>query len=94
MRRIKRKDLLTAIRIAGYHGDKERGILLYVKNWVSLQAYGREFDAGAAMRQNGVPCECFECRRGRQRVQPEQILAGSVPIQTESSRQCTPQTGP
>ena len=63
MRRMKRKDLLTAIRMAGYHGDKERGILLYVRNWVSLQVYGREFDAGAAMRMNGVPCNCFECRK-------------------------------
>ena len=48
---------------AGYHGDRERGILLYIKNWVSLQAYGREFEAGAEMRQNGVPCDCFECRK-------------------------------
>lgn len=64
MPRMKRKDVLTAIRMAGYHGDKERGILLYVKNWVSLRVYGREFDAGAAMRQNGVPCDCFECQKG------------------------------
>lgn len=65
MRRMKRKELFTEIRAAGYHGDRERGILLYIKNWVSLQAYGREFDAGAAMRQNGVPCDCFECRKGK-----------------------------
>ena len=65
MGRMKRKELLTAIRVAGYHGDTERGILLYVKNWVSLQVFGREFDAGAAMRENGEPCECHECQRGR-----------------------------
>ena len=65
MRRMKRKDVLTAIRAAGYHGDRERGILLYIKNWVSLQAYGREFDAGAEMRQNGEPCDCFECRKSK-----------------------------
>jgi len=64
MPRMKRKDLLTAIRVAGYHGDKERAFLLYVKNWVSLRAYGREFDAGAAMRRNGDPCDCFDCRKG------------------------------
>ena len=63
MPRMKRKDVLTAIRAAGYHGDKERAMLLYVKNWVSLAVYGREFDTGAAMRQNGIPCECSECRR-------------------------------
>jgi hypothetical protein len=63
MPRMKRKDVLTAIRTAGYHGDKERAVLLYVKNWVSLTVYGREFDIGAAMRQNGIPCDCSECRK-------------------------------
>jgi len=64
MARMKRKDVLTAIRVAGYHGDKERGILLYVKNWISLETYVREFDAGAAMRENGVPCDCLDCTKG------------------------------
>ena len=63
MARIKRKDVLSAIRVAGYHGQYEKGELLYIKNWISLQAYKREFDAGAAMRQNGVPCDCLECRK-------------------------------
>ncbi len=61
MSRMKRKDVLKAIRIAGYHGDLERATLLYVKNWVSLEAFGREFDAGVAMRQSRIPCDCFEC---------------------------------
>jgi hypothetical protein len=61
--RMKRRDVLAAIRQAGYHGDRERAILLYVQNWVSLHAYAREYDAGAAMRQSGVPCECFRCKR-------------------------------
>ena len=65
MPRMKRKDVLTAIRVAGYHGDKERGIFLYLKNWVSLPVYGREFEAGVAMRQGGVPCDCPECREAR-----------------------------
>lgn len=68
MPRKKRKDVLTAIRVAGYHGDKERGILLYLKNWVSLPVYGREYDAGAEMRQKGVPCDCDECQRTRKGV--------------------------
>jgi len=62
MPRMKHKDVLTAIRAAGYHGDKEGGRLLYIKNWVSLTAYRREFELGAAMRQNGVRCDCVECR--------------------------------
>lgn len=63
MARMKRKEVLTAIRAAGYHGDIERAMHLYVKNWVGFRAYGREFEAGVAMRQNGVPCDCLECRR-------------------------------
>ena len=62
MPRMKHKDVLTAIRAAGYHGDKEGGKLLYIKNWVSMTAYRREFDAGAAMRENGLPCDCVQCR--------------------------------
>ena len=64
MARMKRKEVLTAIRAAGYHGNIERATLLYIKNWVSFRVYSREFEAGVAMRQNGVPCDCFECRRG------------------------------
>ncbi len=63
MPRLKRKDMLAAIRIAGYHGDSERALLLYVENRISLQVYRREFNAGIAMRQNGVACNCRQCRK-------------------------------
>jgi hypothetical protein len=63
MPRLKRKDMLAAIRVAGYHGDKERALLLYVENRVSLQVYRREFNVGAALRQNGVPCSCYACKK-------------------------------
>ena len=64
MARMKRKEVLTAIRAAGYHGDRELAILLYIKNWVSFRVYSREFEAGVAMRQTGVPCDCFERNKG------------------------------
>ena len=73
MPRIKRKDVLTAIRIAGYHGDIERAIHLYVKNWVSLEAFGREFDAGAVMRESGMPCDCVVCNKGETDAAPTGI---------------------
>ena len=63
MARMKRKEALTAIRAAGYHGDIERATHLYLKNWVSFRAYGREFEAGVAMRRNGFPCDCFACKK-------------------------------
>jgi len=60
---MKRKNVLAAIRDAGYHGDTDAGFLLYLENWVSLSTYEREFASGAAMRQNGVPCSCWKCHR-------------------------------
>ena len=65
MARMKRKDLLTAIRGAGYHGDKERALQLYLKHWVSQAVYAREFEIGAAMRVMGLPCECDDCGNRR-----------------------------
>ena len=61
MARMRHKDVLKAIRVAGHHGDEELGMLLYVKNWVSLSVYRREFEAGAARRRSGVPCDCSVC---------------------------------
>jgi len=63
MPRVRRKDVLAAIRVAGYHGDKEVGLSLYIENRVSLQVYRREFNSGAEMRQSGLPCTCFQCAR-------------------------------
>ena len=63
MPRMKRKDALRAIRSAGYHGDRELGMHLYLKNWISLSAFDREFETGVAMRRSGVPCDCMNCRR-------------------------------
>ena len=63
MARIRHKDVLAAIRVAGYHGDQELGMLLYLKNWVSLSTYRREFEAGAALRRSGSPCDCSLCTK-------------------------------
>jgi hypothetical protein len=63
MLRMKHKDALRAIRAAGYHGDRELGMHLYLKNWISLSSFAREFDTGAAMRQSGLPCDCLNCKR-------------------------------
>jgi hypothetical protein len=68
MARMKHKEVLTAIRAAGYHGDIERAMLLYVRNWVSFLVYGREFETGVAMRRNGIPCDCLECSRREPRA--------------------------
>jgi hypothetical protein len=73
MVRMKRKEALAAIRAAGYRGDIERAMLLYVRNWVSFRIYRQEFEMGVAMRQNGVPYDCLECTR-REPHAPRQAL--------------------
>jgi hypothetical protein len=75
MARMKRKEVLSAIRVAGYHGDIERAMHLYVKNWVGYRAYGREFEAGVAMRKNGTPCDCLKCKQGKL-FAPRQAIHG------------------
>lgn len=89
MPRMKHKDVLTAIRAAGYHGDKEGGRILYIKNWVSLTAYRREFDMGAAMRQNGIPCDCVQCKKDERNwvnISPSQLRLPMQPALEGDSR--------
>ena len=77
MPRMHRKDVLSAIRLAGYHGDTQQGLDLYIKNRVSLEVYRGEFRSGEEMRQNGVPCTCSRCKK----------------LRLDSDREVTPQNG-
>jgi hypothetical protein len=62
MHRLKRKDALVLLRVAGYHSDSKTFTRLYVENRVSKPAANAEWDRGAAMRAAGVPCTCPTCR--------------------------------
>lgn len=65
MHRLKRKDALVLLRIAGYHGNQKSFIRLYVENRVSRPAANAEWSRGAAMKAAGVPCTCIACREAR-----------------------------
>ena len=60
--RMKRKDALTAIRVAGYHGDSDAAMLAYVENRVSRKTFECEWASGVEARQNGMPCNCHQCK--------------------------------
>ena len=85
MPRMKRKDALAAIRVAGYHDDTEGGFHLYLKNWVSMEAFGREFNAGVAMRQNGVRCDCIRCTKDEQEAAPRPFSVAVEPSRAGGS---------
>jgi len=57
-----RKDVLTNIRIAGYHGDQRRYTRLLIENRISASAAGSAYRQGAQQKQGGMKCTCIMCR--------------------------------
>ncbi len=62
MHRLKRKDALVWLRVAGYHDDSKSWTRLYVENRVSRQAADAEWRRGAALKAAGIACACTACR--------------------------------
>lgn len=60
---MKRKDALTYMRIAGYHGDRASFTRLFIENRVSRDAADAEFHRGGAMKKAGIPCACKTCNQ-------------------------------
>lgn len=61
----KRNDIIRQIRYAGYHEDRARFTRLYIENRISLTVAHREYNTGRRMRENGIPCGCAECQKGK-----------------------------
>ena len=57
-----RKDVLTSIRIAGYHGDQRRFTRLLIENRISANAAGAAYRQGEKQKQGGMKCACFFCK--------------------------------
>jgi len=74
MHRLKRKDALILLRIAGYHSDERSYIRLYVENRLSRPAADAEWRRGTAMRAAGVRCTCTTCRE----ISTAQTSAASI----------------
>lgn len=60
---MKRKDALTTIRVAGYHGDQRTYLRTYTEHRISMAAAQAEYQRGQRMKKDGVPCSCQECNK-------------------------------
>lgn len=60
---MKRKDALTATRIAGYHDDSRSFTRLLVEHRISKQAADNEWTRGKNIKKAGVPCSCHNCKK-------------------------------
>lgn len=62
---MKRKDLIAAIRFAGYHNDIKTGTRLFIEYRIARAVYDEAFNAGRAAKANGVGCSCINCKPNR-----------------------------
>lgn len=60
---MKRKDALTLMRVAGYHGDTKGFTRLYTENRISMPAANKEYFRGQDMKTKGIPCGCINCKQ-------------------------------
>jgi hypothetical protein len=73
-----RKDAINHIRVAGYHGDVQRGTRLYIENRVSYAAHLEAFREGAQARRSGMKCSCHDCA-----LHSQVHTAGNGPVSLE-----------
>lgn len=62
---MNRKQLIGAIRYAGYHDDYRTGVRPLVEQRVSKVAYDKAFAEGRAAKRRGIGCNCTECAASR-----------------------------
>lgn len=64
---MKRKQLLAAIRAAGYHDEKEKAMALFFgAKRLSHRVYERQLRYGMYARENNLPCFCSKCKESTQ----------------------------
>jgi hypothetical protein len=56
-----RKQILEAIKVAGYHNDDKAFLRLYTENHISYTAAQEARTKGIRARQQGVRCSCYAC---------------------------------
>jgi len=58
---MKRADALLHIQYAGYHGDTQTAVRIYIEHRISFAAYLAEYRIGARKKAAGMRCGCAEC---------------------------------
>lgn len=62
---MKRKHLITALRVAGCHQDRQTWMRVYVENRISLQVANEAWRSGVKAKENGMRCDCCRCQKER-----------------------------
>lgn len=57
-----RADTIRALQFAGWHRDMGAFTRLYCENRISIHAAREAYAQGYQMRENGMTCNCFDCR--------------------------------
>lgn len=60
----KRELVFQQIKVAGYHGDYRTATRLLIENPISRKRYNEAWESGAKAKAAGVPCNCYQCKRG------------------------------
>lgn len=58
----KRNIALAYARVAGYHNDSSAFTRLIIESRVNRQAMNEAWGNGRIARENGVPCNCYQCK--------------------------------
>jgi hypothetical protein len=59
----RRENVLSWMRIAGYHDDKRRFTRLLIENRISRKAADEAWQQGRRQYASGVPCACYDCNK-------------------------------
>lgn len=62
---MKRKAVIAALRVAGYHADTTAWVRLYVENRISKAVADEAWASGREAKKNGVKCDCNQCQNER-----------------------------
>lgn len=56
-----RTQAITALRMAGYHDDRDAFTKIYIDNRIPFKSATIAFNAGKRLRVDGVRCGCNIC---------------------------------
>lgn len=59
---MNRAQVLSAARVAGYHGDSATYTRLVIEHQVSRTDMRAAWTSGAAAKTKGVACDCRDCK--------------------------------
>lgn len=61
----KREAALVGAQIAGYHNDSAAYLRIRIESHVGVGPLTKAWQRGKILREGGVPCACYECRKAK-----------------------------